>query len=204
MSLVDAGVWWKNAEQLARLDPDERMRLHRQALIAQIGHKLAAAGSEARVLLHVDRRQHGATNTSLKTEIADITGHTPFLITLHTCRQKGMPAAYVPAYLSAGRTSGQADLVFAVSDDSSLGRRRVASRDGTERLVPVPDQFLPAGQPVLIEARRVHDPDIALPEDRLMLFPGDALSLLLPPGEYRIEAWTADGAVSQAFPVRVG
>jgi hypothetical protein len=56
---------------------------------------------------------------------------------------------------------------------------------------------------VLVEARRDGDPALAIPEDRLMLFPGDRLPLLLPPGDYRIEAWTRDGPLADAFALEV-
>jgi hypothetical protein len=39
----------------------------------------------------------------------------------------------------------------------------------------------------VVEARRVDQSQQATPVDRLLLFPGEALPLLLPPGQYRIQ-----------------
>ncbi|MEX1252505.1 MAG: hypothetical protein WEA77_15105 [Hyphomonas sp.] len=69
--------------------------------------------------------------------------------------------------------------------------------------MPVPAGFLEAARPLPVEARRTRDPDLAVPEDRVMLFAGVALALVLPDGDYRIEAWTKDGPAAAVRTVSI-
>ena len=67
----------------------------------------------------------------------------------------------------------------------------------------MPGAFLTARLPVLVEARRLDEPRLAVPEDRLLLRPGETLPLMLPPGAYRVEAWTKNGQVADAVDLNV-
>ncbi|MEE9380282.1 MAG: hypothetical protein V3V03_02660 [Hyphomonadaceae bacterium] len=69
--------------------------------------------------------------------------------------------------------------------------------------VPVPPAFLGLDAPVIIEARRIGEPVHTVPEDRLMLRKGEALPLLLPQGDYRLEGWTKDGQIGNPIPVTI-
>jgi hypothetical protein len=59
--------------------------------------------------------------------------------------------------------------------------------------VDIPAQLAPVEGAVLLEARAPGAPLGAVPIERLLVYPGDAHPLLLPPGERVITAWTLDG-----------
>jgi hypothetical protein len=61
--------------------------------------------------------------------------------------------------------------------------------------VPVPEALRSDDQRVIVEARAPQDAFDEVPADRLLLYPGESLPLLLPPGRWRLTAWTGDGAL---------
>jgi hypothetical protein len=66
-----------------------------------------------------------------------------------------------------------------------------------------PEALLPVDAPVVLEARAPNEPLAALPIERLMLYPGDAHPLLLPPGDWVISAWSSEGAFGEPVTVAV-
>lgn len=70
--------------------------------------------------------------------------------------------------------------------------------------VPVPEAFLDANERVVVEARAPDDPADEVPVDRLLLYPGESLPLLLPPGRWRLTGWRQDGLIAEAVDVTVG
>lgn len=69
--------------------------------------------------------------------------------------------------------------------------------------VPVPERFQPDDQRVLIEARAPDQPADEVPVERLLLYPGESLPLLLPPGIWRLSGWTADGRLGDPIDIEV-
>ncbi|MEZ5945261.1 MAG: hypothetical protein R3C13_09035 [Hyphomonas sp.] len=69
--------------------------------------------------------------------------------------------------------------------------------------VDMPDAFQTSRLPLIVEARRVGEPAGTVPEDRLLLRPGEVLPLMLPPGDYRLEAWTKNGEYAAPQSIRV-
>ena len=130
-----------------------------------------------------------------------LTGFDPLVIGLTTCSETDERPAYLPSLGDEAGSAARADLVFAVPRETLKDGRLVSGRARSDTSVALPDTFLTQDRPVLVEARRLNEPDLAVPEDRLLLLPGDRLPLILPPGEYRIEAWTRDGPLNA--PVRV-
>lgn len=201
MQLVDAGVWWSSARELADLTPAANLTRRQSALAQQISQRAFARDPDARLIIHTERAADPAAAAAFKSAIADMTGHHPLLIALTSCAGGNAQPVFLPAY---GEAEGeQADLVYAIPLPVRKGGRLTSGRSQDESLVQIPPAFLNADSPVLVEARRVGDPDLAVPEDRVMLLPGDDLPLLLPPGDYRIEAWTREGSLSAAIPVNV-
>lgn len=70
--------------------------------------------------------------------------------------------------------------------------------------IPVPDIFRSEHDRVIIEAHAPEDPDDEVPVDRLLLYPGESLPLLLPQGQWRLTAWTGDGAVAAPVTINAG
>ncbi|HVY90514.1 MAG TPA: hypothetical protein VG942_16730, partial [Hyphomonadaceae bacterium] len=69
-------------------------------------------------------------------------------------------------------------------------------RNAGDLAVPAPSTLLPVTEPTILEARREADGLGVMPVDRLLLYPGDRLPLLLPPGRYRVDAFNAAGRVN--------
>lgn len=69
--------------------------------------------------------------------------------------------------------------------------------------VPVPVRFQAGDQPVIIEARSADQPADEVPVERLLLYPGESMPLLLPTGTWRLTAWTVDGPVDEPIDIDV-
>ncbi len=79
---------------------------------------------------------------------------------------------------------------------------RVAWRqDLGERLMPIPPELIGSAEHVIVEARPEGAPSDVVPTDRILLRPGETLPLLLPPGRYRVEGFTAAGKIEGVTPV---
>lgn len=63
---------------------------------------------------------------------------------------------------------------------------------------PVPADLLPKTGAVMIEARLADETLDIVPTDRLLLRPGEQFPLLLPPGRYRLDAFTPDALLNTA------
>lgn len=75
-------------------------------------------------------------------------------------------------------------------------RRAAGDRD-----VPIPPDLRPADRVVLVEARALQAPSDSLPVERLLVYPGEDIPLLLPPGRYDLHSYTSEGLL--AGPVEV-
>ncbi|MDP1553884.1 MAG: hypothetical protein Q8L84_00375 [Hyphomonas sp.] len=201
LQLVDAGVWWTSADQLASLSPAEQSARRQAGLVKQVSRLVFGADPGARVIMHIERATESPAAT-VKSDVARETGHEPLLIALTVCAPADAEPAFVPAHGDGASPGGEADMTFAIPHAEIREGRRTSG--GRESVIAVPPAFLVPDLPVLIEARRTSDPALAIPEDRLMLFPGDRLPLLLPPGDYRIEAWTKAGPFAEPVIIRVG
>jgi len=59
-----------------------------------------------------------------------------------------------------------------------------------QQLIDVPEPLRSDSRRVIIEARPVGEPLMAIPIDRVMLWPGENIPLLLNPGMYSLTAYT--------------
>jgi len=203
LQLVDAGVWWTSADELASLSLAEQAARRQVALANQVSRRVFTRGPGARVIFYTERSADQAASAALKADVGRRTGQEPLLIALTGCADAFDEPAYLPSYQEGQMPQGGAELVFAIPRAAMKAGRRTAGRNAGEHEVPVPAEFLEAARPLLVEARRTSDPDLAVPEDRVMLFAGDALPLILPDGDYRIEAWTKDGPAAAVRKVSI-
>ncbi|HCR67322.1 MAG TPA: hypothetical protein DIW38_12570 [Oceanicaulis sp.] len=67
--------------------------------------------------------------------------------------------------------------------------------------VAIPEAFLAEEGRVIIEARAPGEDLEMIPVERLMLYPGETLPLLLPEGEWVLTAWTEDGPLGEPVTV---
>jgi len=201
LTLIDAGVWWASANELASLSPAAQLSRRQSALAVQINRRTFARDPSARVIIHTERASGPAAAESFKAQLVELTGHVPLMVALRDCLPSYSEPAYMPSHGEGARLA--ADLAFAIPRPEVKEGRVTSGRRQGESVVAVPPAFRAKDQPVLVEARREGDPDLAVPDDRLLLFPGDRLPLILQPGEYRIEAWTKNGPLSEPVPVSV-
>jgi hypothetical protein len=201
MTLVDAGIWWRGAADLAALTLGELAARRQLALADQLSRKVFWANPSARAVVHIESTQDPSGTAAFRDVLKRLTGFDPLVIGLTSCIETDERPAYLPALGDEAGSAARADLVFAVPQETLKGGRMVSGRARADTLVDLPDTFLNRDRPILVEARRLDEPDLAVPEDRLLLLPGDRLPLILPPGAYRIEAWTREGPLGG--PVRV-
>lgn len=182
LQLVDAGVWWSGPAELAALSNSERLT-RRHAALAEQAARVFWRTPDVHAILHAEQGEESGT---LAREFQQLTGYRPVTVAFVQCTETSDPPAFLPLHYE------RADIVIALPRPELTNGRLMS---GADARVPVPSAFLASGESVLVEARRVGDPVLAVPEDRLMLLPGDRLPLRLPPGSYRIEAWTEEGPV---------
>ena len=115
-------------------------------------------------------------------------------------RPTGQPALANP---SGVLVEGSVDLAVAYAPLQFEDGRPAWRREIGDRAIAVPDALLPVDAPVIIEARYPGETLDHMPVERLMLYPGDTHTLLLPDGEWVLTAWTAEGAYGEAVTVRV-
>lgn len=201
LDLVDAGVWWTGIGELTALTPDEQAARSQTALAEQVFRLVHARNPDARAIIHIEGSGDQSGARALRDNIKRLTGHTPLVVALASCT--GGHAAFLAAQGDGRVRRVQADFMFGVPQAPAKAGRMTSHTGSGEDAVSVPAAFLPRSLPVLIEARRKGDPALAMPEDRLLLLPGERLPLMLPPGDYRIEAWTKQGQLAEAVSLNV-
>ena len=203
LNLVDAGIWWNGAGELASLSPDEQTLRRQRALAEQVSRRIFWSTPGARAIIHIESSGDPEGTRAFREDVARLTGFEPLVLGLTSCSETNEQPAFLPSLGDGAGSVAKANLVFAIPRETMKDGRMSPGRASNEAPVDVPTTFLPADEPVLIEARRLNDPDLAVPEDRLMLLPGDRLPLMLPPGDYRIEAWSRDGRLAAPVDVNV-
>ncbi|MEO0982454.1 MAG: hypothetical protein AAFX03_07360 [Pseudomonadota bacterium] len=171
------------AANLARLldnDPDAR-------LIVVAGH--------AHVFEHVD----GWAGQMMARRLKDLTGLDPLTISQTACRSSTGEVVLT-------RSKRGADGVVEIGEtDYALGHPPLtftAKRPDWRRAwggvdTPVPEVFLGLDEPVILDARRLGAPDVAAPDDRLLVLPGETgIPLILEPGQYEVRGHAKNGPVA--------
>lgn len=195
-------------ETLAKHEADKRiMQADRLALT------ILNSDPDARVIVHLidpnDVESVSYSNTvdypisQFAERLREKTGVTPLMLGQTKCRAVWTGSVMLPKLGRGGRFVNKYGIVVAHPIDTLRDGRPEWRRARGDKDVVVPDQFLTHSQPVIIEARRTDDPEISVPEDRLLLMPGDNLPLLLPVGRYRVEGWTKNGPIAGPVEIEV-
>ena len=127
------------------------------------------------------------------------TGRDPLTINQIECESGGTSTV-----IGRGFSSGEDVLVREFPMDLYVGHPRLTFLSGRpawrreidDKPVPVPFAFLSSDERVIVEARPVGASLSEVPTDRLILFPGERLPMLLPPGRYRIDGFTPAGRIA--------
>lgn len=204
LRIIDGDGWWTTPSDLARLSPEELAYRRLTAQSDRLAADVFAGSTEARVILHISRNPGIPALSQLEAALTDLTGKEPLTVSMTDCFPPEGSRALLPDL-------GE-DPIPGVAADISIGDPMVAFEAGRpvwrrtfgDRDIAVPAAFRGAGEPVILEVRREGETPLAVPEDRVLLLPGDALPLLLPPGRYRIEGWTKNGPLAEPVPVIVG
>ena len=173
---------------------------------------------DARILVHVGYAHltevggEDGEDTSrwFAARLRDKTGIDPLTITQTSCSVE--PGAPIAALTESPLVDGSSLPVTQRQPgwvDLFLGRPPMSFIDGRpdwryeigDQPVAVPEAFLAEAGRVIIEARAQGEDIEMIPVERLMLYPGETLPLLLPEGEWVLTAWTEDGPLGEPVTV---
>ncbi len=196
-------------------DPDaetsrERISVREEAQADNFIENILEAHPDARVLVHV------GYSHLLKTPVVrddheqpwfaarlwEKTGIEPFAISQTHCGAAD-PSASLHTEGPGTEPEGAVDLFLAHPEVTFTEGRPDWRRETGDVDVPVPDGLTHPGLATVIEARAPDAPLDTLAIERLLLYPGETLPLLLPPGEWRLDAFTVDGRHGEAVTVQV-
>lgn len=113
-----------------------------------------------------------------------LTGLDPLTISQTLCSSEGGEAFL--AQLPADQPSGLVDLVLSQPVTRFERSRPTWRREAGDVAVAIPPELRAAGVPLIIEAFRPGEPNLAVPMDRIYVEPGEDIPLLLPPGNYMV------------------
>jgi hypothetical protein len=167
------------------------------------------ADPDAKVLIHVGhahawerkRSESKGTEVWMAERLKARSGRDPLTVDQTVCASTSGASVAADGFTKSDGTIQPAQTV-----DLLVGHPPLAFRDGRvtwrqdlgEKITPMPKEFTGRAENVLIEARLAGaEPDI-VPADRILLRPGEALPLLLPPGRYRVEGFTQAGPIEGA------
>ena len=169
---------------------------------------------DAKVVIHVGHshvRERAAPssvddgNVWMAQRLKEATGRDPLTISQVDCRS---PTARVVIGKARLAQSGEGEIGSPV--DLYVGHPRPEFQDGRpawrqsigDRVIEVPAAFRSREERVIIEARPEGAGLGVIPVDRLLLFPGENLPLLLPLGRYRIDGFVEKARI-ESTPVVV-
>lgn len=161
---------------------------------------------DAKVIIHVghnhvmERSVPSAPDNVIRMaeRLKAMTGRDPLTITQTECNSPHGNYAVAQTFLKDDGVKEAASPV-----DLYIGHPRLAFQGGRptwrrsigDREVEVPNELLDLNQPMIVEARTEGLALGALPMDRVFLYPGERLPLLLPKGRYRVDGFSATGRI---------
>jgi len=141
----------------------------------------------------------GGVNTPMAYRLKAKTGIDPLTISQDACLTAGEAD-----HLGAHPPHAEGFDLYVVHAQTTFERGRPVWRmEQGERPVDVPAALRSPDGPTIIEARRQGWSLAAAPVDRLMLWPGEDLPLLLAPGIYDFHSFTADGPYKELTDIDV-
>lgn len=170
---------------------DDRERIQAENLMAAI----FKSSRRAKVIIHAggsyERSNPGADYHDMVEHLKRLTGIDPLTINQRDCASSTGSVVLAAGFDPPGPT--RSDLFVGQPPLTFKDGRPAWRQEAGQKPVPVPPPFLAANEPIIVEARPVGTLLQIVPTDRLYLKPGEQLPLLLAPGQYRVDAWTASG-----------
>ena len=192
----DAGI--SDAE--AELEASERVRRREERQSERLAAVFAELPESDRLLIHVGyshaaevpiRGFDGNPLEWMTARLKRLTGIDPLTIDQTDCvSDSGSVQLTAP---SPRHVEGQYDLVVAHPELSFADGRPQWRAAGAVAKVEVPGGLISRSARTIVEARFSDEPLDAVPIDRVMLWPGESLPLLLPAGSYLIAGF-AEGS----------
>lgn len=102
-----------------------------------------------------------------------------------------------------GENRFAADILVAQPPLTFVDHRPAWRAAAGQKFAAIPEALRRPRQRAIYESRDTSEPADAVPKDRLLVEPGEALKLLLPPGAYHITMWTEAEGVSAPVPLTV-
>lgn len=133
--------------------------------------------------------------------LAEATGVDPVTIDQTRC-SSGQVVRWADG--SATNSAHQVDHFIAHPPVEFERNRPTWRRDIGDIDTDIPAELLSDSERIIIEAHPAGGSTEEVAIDRLMLFPGEDIPLLLPPGRYDLRSWTADGLLAGPVEVTVG
>lgn len=201
------------AEEKARaaVKPDESA-IHRREWnqTRNLMDRIFTSAPESRVIIHVGG-QHGDERSGPNREGTDpwmaerlkiATGIDPLTIKQSACTSPRSTTVASRIRPDADGTAADwrpVDLYVGHPKLMLRNARPAWRQEAGDRILPMPEVFIGLDEPIMVEARAgMGDDSLAsVPVDRVLLFPGERLPLLLPPGRYRIDGFIRGGRLPQ-------
>ncbi|TRO92660.1 hypothetical protein FKB34_12595 [Glycocaulis profundi] len=215
ISLREAGYAFvayetERTEDQSELSWADRIAIREEDQANHFIERVIEPGSDTRALVHVghdhlNKRPVAIDEAEIHwfaARLWDKTGIEPLSIDQTRCAS---PDGEVRLYsnLDGGMENGGIDFYVAHPEVTFTEGRPDWRRETGDVDVPVPDGLTHPGLATVIEARAPDAPLDTLAIERLLLYPGETLPLLLPPGEWRLDAFTVDGRHGEAVTVQV-
>lgn len=184
------------------LSQNERAVIREEGQAENLADLVASLDESERLLVHVGYSHSaevpifsfgGEDLAWMAVRFKEKTGIDPLTIDQTTCLS-GIDSIRV--FKDAGRTlPGQFDIQIAhPAVEFEAGRPIWRQKLGAKQ-VDIPELLLDPNTRVIIEARLHGEPLDSVPSDRVMLWPGETLPLLLAPGNYDIVSFKEPGGV---------
>ena len=191
LTLVAYDSSFSDAE--AALEPVERVKLREERQALRLAEVIADLPEPDRILIHVGyshaaevpiRGFDGNPFEWMAARLKRHTGLDPLTIDQTDCRSGSDEIQLTNA--SPRHADGQHDLMVAHPELKFIDGRPEWRAVGPVTKVAIPDGIVSQSGRTIVEARFLDEPIDAVPIDRVMLWPGESLPLLLPAGSHLI------------------
>ena len=213
MRIVDFQLSPTETISALELPTEERAEAIRNAQIKNLMERVFINKPDARVIIHVSRAplSLSAIETGpliddenwMEERLRETLGVDALTVSQTDCYAPISQSVAVARLGNGAQGFHKADLMVGHPVEQFVESRPRWRRDTGDRAINVPETLLNNESPIIVEARREGEPAHTVPDDRLLLLPGEQLKLLLPAGAYRIESWTKNGPVAEPVSIRI-
>lgn len=193
------------------MSPYDRVTAREEGQALNLKEVIESIANDEKILIHVGYshasevpiRSFGGKDLAwMANRLAEKTGINPLTIDQTDCSTDGNQPALTEA--SFRHEEGQFDIVVghpALSFDQGRPAWRIS--DGI-RVVPIPKKYRSESERVILEVRPTGESPDSVPVDRLLLWPGESLPLLLRAGKYAVSSHFEDSQTTATGTISVG